>query len=159
MTGGALASRVEGTNGFYDWTNANRAPVSSKQRQKDYGTNLQKKSFPVSNKLSQAEEPVTESYWESLDTEEVVVGLAERIPDEKLLRNLQDTADNVREKPIIPPKVREHRRNIKLVEATKLLNKFADSLGTTEAAMHINLAKEALADSWGSIAEEDEEKY
>ena len=83
--------------------------------------------------------------------------MAERIPDVEPLKNLQDTANKAEEKLIVPQKVREHRRNKKLAEATERLGKFANSLGTIEAAMHINLAKEALADSWESIAEEDTE--
>ena len=157
MTMGALAFRSGGTTGFYDWNNANRAPVSSQQRQRAPGTNLQRKKLRVSNKRLQTEGFATGGTWESLDPEEVVVGVAERIPDEELLGNFQETKDKVREEPIASPKVREYRRNVKLVEATRLLGKFADSLGTIEAAMHINLAKEALADSWESIAEEDEE--
>ena len=157
MVGGALAIRREGTTGFFDWKNANSAPVSSKQWQKAYGTNLQKKSFPVSNELPQAKELATGSFWEILDQEEVVVGVAERIPDVESLKNLQDTANKAEEKLIVPQKVREHRLNKKLAEVAERLNKFANSLGTIEAAMHINLAKEALADSWKSIAEEDTE--
>ena len=157
MVSGALAIRREGTTGFFDWGNANRVPVSSKQSQEAYGTNLQKESFPVSNELSQAKELTTGSFWGILDQEEVVVGVVERIPDVEPLKNLQDTANKAEEKLIVPQKVREHRRNKKLAEATERLGKFANSLGTIEAAMQINLAKEALADSWESIAEEDTE--
>jgi hypothetical protein len=157
MVSTALAIRREGTTGFFDWGNANRASVSSKRWQKAYGANLQEKSPLVSNELSQAEELATGSFWEILDPEEVVVGEAERIPDVEPLKNLQDTANKAEEKLIVPQKVREHRRNKKLAEAVERLNKFANSLGTIEAAMHINLAKEALADSWKSIAEEDTE--
>jgi hypothetical protein len=157
MVGGALAIRREGTTGFFDWRKANRAPVSSRQQQTIYGTSLSQKRLSISNKHSHAEELATGSSWEDLDLEEAVEGSAENIPDEEFLGNLQDGADKAEKKLVASKHVRDYRRNRNLNEAVERLGKFANSLGTTEAAMHINLAKEALADSWKSIAEEDTE--
>lgn len=55
----------------------------------------------------------------------------------------------------ISESLRTYKRNGILRQAIDYLRKFRESLETPEAAMHIHLAKEKLAESWQFIAEED----
>jgi hypothetical protein len=53
--------------------------------------------------------------------------------------------------------LRDYKRKEILHQAVLYFNDFRDSLNTSEAAMHIHLAKKKLEESWNFIAHEDRE--
>ena len=152
-----LVTVREETTGFGEWDGADYVSGSPKRHRVRRRADMPQKNFPVSNETKSLADFHTGSFWQNLGEEEVFHGLAENVSEGDAVSDLQDTVKAAEKQPIAPKSVRSYRRNKKLAEALDRLSKFAGSLGTVEAPMHINLAKKALADSWQSIAEEDSE--
>ena len=151
MVGGAVAVRRAETTGLVDWEDTDFVSVSSKQRETAHQTDMPRVRLSVSNEV---EDIFIRSLGDPAKEDIFLQGLAEDITAAGISKDLQNIKDIPEE---IPKTVRSYQRNRSLAESVEWLSKFADSLGTAAAAMHINLAKKALASSWEAIAEEDTE--
>jgi len=149
MVVGNLTVHKKETTGSGDWHGNNYVSFLPEQSKINRRTNIQQEQFFVSNEFSLSRNVHTKDFGDDIVQEEAFQGLVLFDPQNSV---------NIADKKIASPKnVRFYHLNQKLTEATKQLNKFADSLGTAEAPMYINLAKKALADSWQFIGEEDSE--
>ena len=154
MVGGSVAARRK-TTGFGAWDGTDYVSVLPGRSRSRRRTDMPQEHFTVSNEVALVGDIHTGSSWRDLAPERAFQGLVENISEGDTLTDPQETTDVAEKKLVASKHVRSYRRNKKLVEAVDRLNRFASSLGTAEAPMHISLAKKALADSWQSIAEED----
>lgn len=108
-------------------------------------------SFTMFNRM--ALEPVEkESYQEGFFGIPSIGHATDSEPNEEAAAFLVEGTQQPQQ---ISETLRTYKRNRILRQAIDYLRKFRESLETPEAAMHIHLFKEELAESWQFIAEED----